>query len=39
MEKSEKSNRNTSIQINPDGSITIVAAQIILEPDTYVHQS
>lgn len=32
-------NHNTSIRIKPDGSITIVAIQIILESDKCAHQS
>lgn len=39
MEKLKTDNRNTSLRINPDGSITIVADQIILESDKCDHQS
>lgn len=34
-----RNNRNTSIRIKPDGSITIMADQIILESDKCDHQS
>lgn len=39
MEKLKTDNCNTSIRIEQDGSITIVANQIILESDKCAHQS
>ena len=35
----KKGNSNASIQMEEDGSITVVADEISLEPGTYSHQS